>query len=328
MDRINDAYNGLLGEEMQTVSRERIHWLCENINGDNVLDIGCSQGICDILLGRGGVHAFGIDADEEAISVALKALKEQDEKVQNLVRFDSGIVPGYDLKDEKFDTIIISEIIEHLIQPERFINYLKDYLTPNGRFLVTVPFGINPYPDHKKTYYLTNLLNLFEENFKISSVNFFTSQESCWIGLIADLSKPFGISEKMYRETVEKAETAFNVIDSAKIATKKQLFVCNESLKQERVKFTAKETDFLKIIQNMSITAEKNIQYIQAAHDFEVSAKNANYKLKITEEKLKTAEKNLTRICDRLENTWYGRLGMFMFHLLKGIKDFFSGKKE
>lgn len=43
------------------------------------------------------------------------------------------------LKDEKFDIIILAAVIEHLDKPEDIINFLKKYLDTNGYFLLTAP---------------------------------------------------------------------------------------------------------------------------------------------------------------------------------------------
>jgi SAM-dependent methyltransferase len=44
-----------------------------------------------------------------------------------------------ELKEKKFDIIIMCAIIEHLDHPEKIINYLKKYLTNDGYFFLTAP---------------------------------------------------------------------------------------------------------------------------------------------------------------------------------------------
>ena len=44
-----------------------------------------------------------------------------------------------ELKNEKFDIIILAAVIEHLNNPEVIIKYLKKFLNENGYFLLTAP---------------------------------------------------------------------------------------------------------------------------------------------------------------------------------------------
>ncbi len=220
MDRITETYNGAMGNEMKQASRERIHWVCAAVRGDNILDIGCSQGICDILLAREGFRVMGVDADAEAIEFAQNSLSEESENTQKLVRFFTGTVPGFDLKEEKFSTVILTEILEHLIQPKQMIDYACSILKQNGLLIVTVPYGVNPYPDHKRTFYLTNLLDLFIKRFRINSCKFFSTNNGCWIGIVAELSDNPGISEELFHQAVTQGEKNFEILDLARFRIK------------------------------------------------------------------------------------------------------------
>lgn len=44
-----------------------------------------------------------------------------------------------DLKNEKFDIILMCAVIEHLDNPESIFNFLKNYLNKNGYFFITAP---------------------------------------------------------------------------------------------------------------------------------------------------------------------------------------------
>lgn len=46
-----------------------------------------------------------------------------------------------------FDTILISEVLEHLERPEKALNTLRCSLKPDGRLLINVPIN-SPAPDH------------------------------------------------------------------------------------------------------------------------------------------------------------------------------------
>ena len=69
-DKIYEAYVGELGKEMQNKVKERFLWMSNMIEGEEILDVGCSSGIFDILLGREGKIVTGVDIDIEAINKA------------------------------------------------------------------------------------------------------------------------------------------------------------------------------------------------------------------------------------------------------------------
>ncbi len=216
MDRITEAYNGAMGEEMKTVSRERIHWVSSQVCGQNVLDIGCSQGICDILLGREGFRVLGVDSDTEAIEYAVNSLEHESENTRKLVHFVVGTVPGFDFGEEKFDSVILSEILEHLIQPEQMVDLVKSILRPDGRIIITVPYGLNPYPDHKRTFYLSNLLELLTKDFRIDSYKYFNTNNSCWLGVVALMSEKPGVDDELFYQAVIEGEKCFEKMETAR----------------------------------------------------------------------------------------------------------------
>lgn len=89
MDRIFEAYNGTGGfkPEFMRKTRERLHWTCSQVWGRKALDVGCSQGIGPILLGRMGIDVLGVDVNPEAIAFAKKELEKEPDGVRRKVRF-------------------------------------------------------------------------------------------------------------------------------------------------------------------------------------------------------------------------------------------------
>src|SRR3989442_9781598 len=72
-DRINEHYLGDLSDPMVQRCRERIHWICKQAQGKKVLDIGCSQGIVSLILGREGFECTGVDIEQVSLDFANKA---------------------------------------------------------------------------------------------------------------------------------------------------------------------------------------------------------------------------------------------------------------
>lgn len=184
MDRIAEAYFGKMGQQFMLDTRKRVHWICENTSGESVLDIGCSQGICDILLAREGFRVLGVDLDTEAIAYANESLTNEGEIVKANLSFLNSDFASLKLT-EKYDTIIISEIIEHLLQPELLLEFAKENIKENGSLIVTLPFGVNDYYDHKKTYFLEEAYSLLDSLFCVKEIVLFGK----WIGFLCKNSE-------------------------------------------------------------------------------------------------------------------------------------------
>jgi spore maturation protein CgeB/2-polyprenyl-3-methyl-5-hydroxy-6-metoxy-1,4-benzoquinol methylase len=156
--------------ETQQACRERIHWMCSQATGNDVLDVGCSQGIASLLLGKEGYKVLGLDIDADTIDYACRALAEQPSSVQENVTFKR-IEPGaLPVGDESFDTVLLGEILEHLACPAKMLSEVRRVLRPKGKVIITVPFGVHPQPDHLQTFYLSHLTELLEDGFQIDGL--------------------------------------------------------------------------------------------------------------------------------------------------------------
>jgi SAM-dependent methyltransferase len=179
-DRISDAYYGVMGDAFARKVRQRVHWIAEQVQGHAVLDIGCSQGIGCILLGREGHAVEGVDIDAGAIARANEYLAHEPESVRTNVTFRNADFMGADFDDRRFSTIVMGEVLEHLVRPQAFIARAYDLLEEGGRIVVTVPFGINDFPDHKRTFYLAEMTRLLHPAFDLSEPRYFGR----WIGFV------------------------------------------------------------------------------------------------------------------------------------------------
>ena len=162
-DHIAEAYFGAMGESMRENSMKRIDWICDQVKGPRALDIGCSQGITEILLGRRQIHVLGVDIAADAIAYAERMLADEPAEVQQYIRFLHSDFLKADLPDTDFDTLILSEILEHLYDPEEMLKKAIAHVRNGGCVVITVPFGINDFPDHKQTFYVLGILEILEK---------------------------------------------------------------------------------------------------------------------------------------------------------------------
>lgn len=170
-DRIFDAYHGRFGtREVQESARERVHWIASSVEGKRVLDMGCSQGLIPLLLGREGHEVLGVDVREEAIDFARSQLDQETTGVRELVRFEVLDAAEVEPAGDGYDSVVMGELLEHQTQPERLLDAAWRVLKPEGKVVITVPFGVHPDPDHKRTFYLTDLIGLVSKRFDIETI--------------------------------------------------------------------------------------------------------------------------------------------------------------
>ncbi len=170
-DRVSELYHGqIFDQQNQRICRERIHWMCSQVEGQVVLDFGCSQGIASILLGREGRQVVGVDTDASVIEFARAELKKEADFVRRNVRFEL-IAPGpLEFETGSFDSVLFGEVIEHLTHPRPVLAELKRVCRPGGRVAITTPFGILPHPGHVRTYYLREFIETVGESLSIEDI--------------------------------------------------------------------------------------------------------------------------------------------------------------
>jgi len=100
-----------------------------------ILDLGCGNGYLVNYLIKLGYNAYGTDASEKGIIIA-REINADRFFVQDL---SSDKLPAQ-LQSIPFDTIISTEVIEHLYNPEAFINFCKQQLIPGGEIIITTPY--------------------------------------------------------------------------------------------------------------------------------------------------------------------------------------------
>lgn len=100
-----------------------------------ILDLGCGNGYLANLLIAQGYNAWGTDASEEGIAIA-KVVNPDRFFVQDL---STGQLPVA-LQKLKPDTVISTEVIEHLYNPAGFIAFCKEILGSGGELIISTPY--------------------------------------------------------------------------------------------------------------------------------------------------------------------------------------------
>ncbi|MQY04444.1 glycosyltransferase family protein [Actinomadura macrotermitis] len=170
-DRISELYKGeIWGARVQRIARARVDWLVGQAAGE-VLDIGCSQGIASILCARRGLRTVGLDSERDRIEYALADRDREPQIVQDLLEFRVGDARQPDLPPDSFDTVLLGEVVEHLVDASPILDAARQVLRPGGRLVLTTPFGYHPHHDHRATFYVASLLDLVAPYFTPRSLD-------------------------------------------------------------------------------------------------------------------------------------------------------------
>ena len=129
---------------------DRVEYVCQSVAGKRALHVGCTNWpysqpsidngtlLHDRLLRR-ATSLVGLDPDAEGVDVLNRAglgpVVVGD--VEHVERFE-----GHEAFSDKFDVIVLGEVIEHLNNPGLALTGLKELLQPGGEIVVTT---INAY---------------------------------------------------------------------------------------------------------------------------------------------------------------------------------------
>jgi len=97
--------------------------------GKKVLDLGCRDGTLTRYFSKGN-DVLGVDVDEKALSIAKKQLE---------IRTMAIDLNGDWRMEEKFDVIVMGEVLEHLFFPNKVLDKVVERLEDGGYFIGSVP---------------------------------------------------------------------------------------------------------------------------------------------------------------------------------------------
>lgn len=103
-------------------------------NGENVLDVGCGNGLVLYNLRRKYKNLYGIELSRERAILSEKTLRKYNAKILNI-----NIEDKTTLKENFFDLIICSDVVEHLVDIYSSFNEMRRLLRPGGRLIIITP---------------------------------------------------------------------------------------------------------------------------------------------------------------------------------------------
>ena len=169
------------------------------LRGITVLDIGCGAGLVAEILYNSGANVLGIDASSNNIKVSKLHAKKNNLDIHYRHSLTSDIIK----ENKKFDIVLNTEVIEHVVEQEELIKQCTMCLKDNGLLIIAtinktfisyikaiigaeyilklLPKGTHSWKYFIKPEKITNILN--KENLIVINktgmeYNIFTSQWS------------------------------------------------------------------------------------------------------------------------------------------------------
>lgn len=107
----------------------------KNIKDKNVLDIGCGNGQYSVLFAMLGANVWGFDISSVGIDTAKKIAEANN--IQNKCNFCTQSASDMNYEDEKFDIIILHEVLHHLIKYPNVKEEILRVLKKEGKVICT-----------------------------------------------------------------------------------------------------------------------------------------------------------------------------------------------
>ena len=108
-------------------SIQLIRETCKDLQGANVLDLGCGDRSYEKYIGLKNNY-IGIDVEVSG--------RSEENKIPDYY-FDGENIP---LEDESVDVILFLEVLEHVTSPEKLLPEIRRVLKPQGLIIFSVPF--------------------------------------------------------------------------------------------------------------------------------------------------------------------------------------------
>ncbi len=132
-----------------------------------ILDVGCGTGTYCIFLKRLGYEVIGVDIDKNKINTGRNFREPAD------LRHGSAL--GLPFGNKEFDLVLMTEVLEHIKEPEKAVQEISRVLKDTGIFILSVPtkkysksFDDSDYHE-KDGYDIKELAELLDGKFHIET---------------------------------------------------------------------------------------------------------------------------------------------------------------
>ncbi|MFH0713767.1 MAG: class I SAM-dependent methyltransferase [Candidatus Micrarchaeota archaeon] len=111
--------------------------IIELSKGPKILEVGCGDGLMTKELAKHFNEIVAIDGSETRLERTKKIVDA--EHIKNLtIKFHCTLFEDFTIND-KFDTVIATHVLEHVDDPARILEKIKEWLAPKGIVIISVP---------------------------------------------------------------------------------------------------------------------------------------------------------------------------------------------
>lgn len=174
-------------EEVYWAVNKSISEIVDCKKDSKILEIGCGMGYLTFALHKAGFNILGLDISQKAIDYAIKMYGDF---------YICADIFEYSKKNSnKFDIVILTEVIEHVTNPIEFLKEIKKLLTDKGKIIVSTP---------------ENPLSKYVWNTDIPPIHqwWFSKESMKFIGDKLQLSSKFVDFSEFYKENYLKISTS------------------------------------------------------------------------------------------------------------------------
>lgn len=131
LNNVSKQYSSRKGLDSKLI-QYRAKTLLPDFKGSRVLELGCADGLMTQMLIKHFKKVVAVDGSTEFCEITKNKVKAENLKVI------CALFEEYET-DEKFDTIIMAHIMEHVKDPVLICKKAKNWLRDNGVILIDVP---------------------------------------------------------------------------------------------------------------------------------------------------------------------------------------------
>jgi ubiquinone/menaquinone biosynthesis C-methylase UbiE len=148
---------------------ESVLHFCTAKAGEKVLDLGSGRGWLAIELAKRGCKVTAVDLTEKNL--------EYIKKINSTIDCRLGSAYELPFDSERFDWIVMNEVLEHLEEPAKALAHIRGFLEQGGKVMVSVPFRekinyslcihcnkLTPHNAHLHSFDLISIRKLFRNN--------------------------------------------------------------------------------------------------------------------------------------------------------------------
>lgn len=221
-------YFGALGGLEKTFSK-RLEEILKFKKAKSILDIGSGPGIFLKVCKNKGIEAQGVEISEEAVDYAKNVLN---------VSVTKSTLEEFNPK-EKFDLITAWDVIEHITDPNLFLQKVHKILNKNGCFIFSTGdinsiiakisgknWHLFTLPDHMFFYSKKSIKAILENNgFRVVKITYPFSWYSLsylierFLKKVLKLKNPNFVKSVSYFPPFERITVPFNLFDIMEVVT-------------------------------------------------------------------------------------------------------------